>query len=80
MCRKNLLKEINQHDELNKNNKATKFIESPDIFFSFSEPTFFFVDRPISIEHRVGREDENQRYSDRGFTSFGSIGGLPYST
>ena len=58
MCHKNLLKEINQ--QINQ-----QFIESPDIN-PFSEPTnYFFVDRPISIEHSVGRENENQRYSDR---------------
>ena len=81
MCRKNLLKEINQQVELRKINKATKFIESPDMFFSFSEPTnYFFIDRSISNGDYVWREDENQRYSDRGFTPFGSIGGLAYST
>ena len=81
MCRKNLLKEINQQVELRKINKATKFIESPDMFFSFSEPTnYFFIDRSISNGDYVWREDENQRYSDRGFTPFGSIGGLTYST
>ena len=77
MCRKNLLKEINQLVE----HKATKFIESPDMFFSFSEPTnYFFIDRSISNGDYVWRENENQRYSDRGFTPFGSIGGLYYST
>lgn len=77
MCRKNLLKEINQLIQ-EKNN-----IEQVN-GFSFSNPTsYFFVDRPISNEDRVGREDENQRYSDRGFTPFGSISGsmgLAYST
>ena len=81
MCRKNLLKEINQHVELRKINEATKFIESPDIFFSFSEPTnYFFVDRLISIEHSVGRENENQRYSDRLYNTLGANLPLSYST
>lgn len=74
MCRKNLLKEINQLIK-EKNN-----IEQVN-GFSFSEPTnYFFIDRSISNGDYVWREDENQRYSDRGFTSFGSIGGLAYST
>lgn len=81
MCRKNLLKEINQLVELRKINEATKFIESPDIFFSFSEPTnYFFVDRYISIQHCVGREDENQRYSDRLYSIIGANVPLAYST
>ena len=81
LCRKNLLKEINQLVELRKINEATKFIESPDIFFSFSEPTnYFFVDRLISIEHSVGRENENQRYSDRLYNTLGANLPLAYST
>ena len=73
MCRKNLLKEINYL----KKNKGKKNIDG----FTFSEPTnYFFIDRSISNGDYVWREDENQRYSDRGFTPFGSIGGLSYST
>lgn len=66
MCRKNLLKEINQLVERNKINKATEFIESPDIFFSFSEPTnYLFID---------GTEDLNQRS-----TFYAGAGGWAYS-
>ena len=74
MCRKNLLKEINQLIK-EKNN-----IEQVN-GFSFSEPTnYFFVDRLISIEHSVGRENENQRYSDRLYNTLGANLPLSYST
>jgi hypothetical protein len=76
MCRKDIIKEINYF----KKNKGKNFIESTDGFTFSDSFNYFFVDRNISIEHSVGREDENQRYSDRGFTSFGSIGELTYST
>jgi len=74
MCRKNLLKEINQLIK-EKNN-----IEQVN-GFSFSDPTnYFFVDRLISIEHSVGRENENQRYSDRLYNTLGANLPLSYST
>jgi len=73
MCRKNLLKEINYL----KTNKGKKFIDG----FTFSDSfNYFFVDRLISIEHSVGRENENQRYSDRLYNTLGANLPLSYST
>ena len=72
MCRKNLLKEINYL----KNNKGKKNIDG----FTFSDSfNYFFVDRNISIQHCVGREDENQRYSDRSYSIYSNLP-FAYST